>query len=450
MPDGVVVATGISSDAARRIAARYERAVVLDFDEAQGNLTADIGEIAALTDGELPEASRELLLFAAAVLYGDIALPRGRNEGWSREIVYHVPSRTPERFADYALSFSALLGFVMGDSVTIVTERATEPLPALTRQEAKRASRTAADCACLLSGGIDSLAGAAALLASGRKPVFFMHASGNPAVAEGQRSVRRSLERCFGPQTVVTIPIHVSSRARPRFPFPEEVAREPSRRSRSLVPLVGAAVGSALLGAGEVYIPENGVLAAQLPLTRARVASFTTRTTHPRWLAGLGRVLSDLLSAPLRIDNPLLGQTKSELVRDILLPVLGERAVRATTSCWLAGRRTVPCGGCIPCILRRIAFECADLAPEACDEDILSDSVARSGMVSYRNLVAVLALVRDFHLLPETRLRHRYPELAYADRDATVVLATVRRFAEEVCNLAQARYPMLQRLLGLC
>lgn len=450
MRDGVVVATGLSAGSVQRLAAGYERSVVVDFDEESGNSLLDLTSLARLRGGTLPHIHAELLCLAAAVVMGDVALPRGRNEGWSREIAIHFASAEPDRLSELAYPLAALLGFVMGDSVSLVVEKTDEPPPAQRRSRLSSAFAGEADCACLLSGGLDSLAGAAVLLAAGRRPVFFMHASGNPAIAEAQRAVRRALDGRFGPQRVVAVPLQVSARPRPRFAYPDEIAREPSRRSRSFLPLALAAAGSSLLGCGEVFIPENGVLAAQLPLTRARIGSLTTRTTHPRWLGGLGRVLSEYLATPLRVTNPLIGQTKTELVRDILLPILGEQAVRATTSCWLSGRRSVPCGGCIPCILRRVAFECAELFPEAVDEDILSDGVARSAMVSYRNLVAVLSLVRDFHLLPDERLWRRYPELAYADDESASVLATVRRFSAEVCGLAQTRFPLLRRLLGLC
>jgi hypothetical protein len=448
MPDGVVVAAGLSSDSVRRLAGRYGRSVVVDFGSDAGNSLLDLADLAALGGDALPLRLQELVLLAAGVVQGDVALPRGRNEGWSRQIVVHFASSEPERLSAVAQSLSTLLGFVMGDAVSLAVEKA-EVTP-----EVRRRSRPitlpveGADCACLLSGGIDSLAGATALLAAGRRPVFFMHASGNPAVADAQRSARRALDERFGPQPVVAVPLQASARPRPRFPYPEQTAREPSRRSRSFLPLALAVAGCSLLGHRDLYVPENGILAAQLPLTRARIGSMTTRTTHPRWLGGLARVVSDYLETPVRITNPLLGQTKAELVRDVLLPALGEQAVRATTSCWLAGRRSVPCGGCVPCILRRMAFECADLFPEAVDEDILSDSVSRSGMVSYRNLVAVLSLVSDFGALQDDRLWLRYPELAYADGESAAVVATIRRFAAEVHGLARGRFPLVHRLLG--
>lgn len=442
MSDTVALARGLSDPTLARLVER-DAATVVDFAPETGNCRLDLGDLGF--GGPLGALHEDVVTLAAGIVMGDVAVPRGRNGTWERSIVYHAAVRCEQEAREQALGLASLLGFLMGDSVTIALEewRGPEITPGRTRALPK------VDCVCLLSGGIDSLAGACTLLEAGRRPLLVTHLSGNPTVQRSQRAVRAHIDRVYGRRTYVGLPLHVREGARTRHGFTSEVLREVSRRSRSLFPLTAAAVAAARVGCAEVFIPENGILAAQLPLTRARIGSQTTRTTHPRWLSGLGALLTEWLGTPIAIRNPLIAQTKAELVRDVLLPHLGEAAVRETVSCWLAGRRTVPCGACVPCILRRLAFETSDLAPEATVEDPLTEAFERSGGGGWRNLVAILGTVRDFAVLPEERLRIRYPEVAYSGELAGTVLGTLGRFAEEVREVAERRYPRLTRLLGL-
>ncbi len=447
MPDRIIAAEGMPSERIGYLLALGDGAVVVDTRPDRGNARLGLSDLERLLPRPPSAVERDLLSLSAALVVGDTAHRRGPNEQCSRDLVCHFAAREPKALRPVLPELQSLLGFITGDSVRIELEtRRSRELEAT--GWTARPLDPPADGGCLLAGGLDSVAGAVVLLTAGRLPVFVVRATGNAMTRASQAASVNALSTRFGPTTVVTVPLHGMARKAAEYAFPEGRDREPSQRVRSLFPLAVAAVLCAGLGLAEIHVPENGILAAQVPFTRARVGSFTTRTTNPRWLDGVAEVFSTLLGAPVAVRNPLLGQTKAEIVRDVLLRSLGEDAVRATTSCWSIGRGPLACGGCVPCILRRFAFEVAGLAPEAVQRDALGVRTADESE-GRRNLVAVLSLARDFLMLPDDCLRVRYPEIAYAGEASGTTIAALRRFAAEVRGLAETRFPDMAALLGI-
>lgn len=448
MCDVVVGASGLDAQRVQcLLAGATGGAVAVDFDERAGNARIGLRAMEDALRVRLGAHALDLVESAGTVVLGDLAHPRGRNEAWSRRLRFHLPARDPEALEAVVPALSELLAFVLGDEVAICIEASTKRAPRWHRGPAGESLEV--DCACLLSGGIDSLAGAVLLLEAGRQPVFVTHRSENPAIAASQRHVQALLNRRYGPQPHLVVPLAPSRRRQAAYPYPPEQQREPSRRSRSLFPLAVAAAACAALGQSEIHVPENGVMAAQLPLTRARVSSFTTRTTHPRWLRGLAEVFSKTLGRRVDLVNPIAGQTKAELVRDVVVPRLGADAIGGTVSCWSAGRGPLQCGGCLPCLLRRFALETAGVRPEAAQLRPLEEPESLRGTDAFTNLAALLSLVRDFHEEPESRLLTRYPEVTALGADRETTIAALRRFAGEVSECVRARYPVAARWLGV-
>ena len=136
--------------------------------------------------------------------------------------------------------------------------------------------------------------------------------------------------------------------------------KEGTTRSRSLL-FIALAVccASALSNVNNVsstpiWIPENGVIALNAPLTPRRIGASSTRTAHPQYIAGI----SDLLmkaGIKARLENPFIFQTKGEMIqnsphRSIIAPL-----VKETVSCGKYKRTSQQCGICVPCLIRRAA-----------------------------------------------------------------------------------------------
>ncbi len=413
------------------------RAVTLGLDE----LTKTIGR-------PLREVELDLLEIAAVIFSSDQCVLRGPNEAWVRDMWYHFPVRDAERWREVQGLLLSLVHLATWDRIHVELVPAEDPVPPPALPKGARPAEV--DCVCLLSGGLDSFAGATMLLASERRPAFVIHRTGNPAVHAAQDAVLEAL-RTLAPRgeiVAVRVPVHASRVADPEFPLPPPEERENSQRSRSLLYLSLACVVAVALEVEEVYVCENGILALHVPLAPSRVGSQSTRTAHPRLLSLFARLAAETLGREVKLLNPFVGQTKGELVRDTLRPYHSPETIRKTVSCWEAGRRPRPCGVCVPCLMRQLAFVYAGVGAEVYEYELLREPARYVGSAGYRNLVDLLALVRDFAVLSEQQLLWRHPALLTEETPLEVALATYRRYAREVIAALRQEFPEAMRLLG--
>ncbi|MEO3843540.1 MULTISPECIES: hypothetical protein [unclassified Streptomyces] len=110
-----------------------------------------------------------------------------------------------------------------------------------------------------------------------------------------------------------------------------------------------------------VYLPENGYISLNVPLTRARAGSFSTRTTHPHYLGLLAQV-TQAIGMPNRLVNPYRLKTKGEMLTGSRnQPLLRELAPHSIScsrpeAARYAERPRGNCGYCFPCLIRRAAM----------------------------------------------------------------------------------------------
>ncbi len=154
-------------------------------------------------------------------------------------------------------------------------------------------------------------------------------------------------------------------------------------------------------------------------------------------------------------------QTKAELIRDFLRPVLSPLDIQKTVSCWMAGRKHRQCGGCIPCLLRRISMLAAGLHDEAYMMDILGDDeaymmdilgepLAHGGTDAFTNLVDLLSQASTVLTHTDEELLMEYPrllDLAMSGVAVEEVLGMLRRFAGEVKQVLTTDFPAAASLL---
>lgn len=63
----------------------------------------------------------------------------------------------------------------------------------------------------------------------------------------------------------------------------------------------------------KLYIPENGLISINPPLTPRRIGALSTRTTHPYFLQKLN-ILFKNIGLPVEIENPYQYKTKGEMM----------------------------------------------------------------------------------------------------------------------------------------
>jgi hypothetical protein len=108
-------------------------------------------------------------------------------------------------------------------------------------------------------------------------------------------------------------------------------------------------------------VPENGLIALNVPLDPLRLGAFSTRTTHPFYIARWNELLN-ILGISGRIENPYWDKTKGEMAAGCRNPALLAKLAPKSLSCasptkgrWL-GLGTGHCGFCLPCLIRRAAL----------------------------------------------------------------------------------------------
>ncbi len=417
--------------------------VQLDWRSPRRNAIFDLSALEEAA-GPLSPSVADLADLVGAVFLTDLAVPRGRNEQFVRSLELHLPLRDPGLWQGQARTLGRLLYLLLGDNLGLHFY-AREPEP-----PAGAAGKPCdADCVCLVSGGLDSLAGAVMLLRAERRPLFVTHRSGNPTIAEAQRRLSDVFTRLGGRFHGAGVTLMPSLTPR-SLPFPPAELREPSRRSRSLLFMALGAAAAAGLSTPEVYLCENGVLTAALPLSPSRAGALSTRSTHPAVL-GLFTSLTGGLGLPGRILNPFLYQTKAEVIRDVLRPVLRIEEIQQTVSCWMAGRRHRQCGGCVPCLLRRMAMLAAGLPDEAYEVDVLARPEDYRGTDAYVNLVDLLSYVGRLSAGSAVELVLDAPALLDLQAFNVSVPDTVmmlKRFAAEVSAVVEGYFPASARMLA--
>jgi len=143
---------------------------------------------------------------------------------------------------------------------------------------------------------------------------------------------------------------------------------EDSTRSRSLMFFAHAiALASGMGHHVDLYIPENGVISLNIPLTVMRLGSLSTRTTHPYFMGMLQKLLTEL-GLDISLINPFQMKTKGEMMKECKDPDYLNSHYQYTLSCshpdqgrW-TGEDAGHCGECLPCTIRRAAIKAAGLA----------------------------------------------------------------------------------------
>src|SRR5262249_5089498 len=106
-----------------------------------------------------------------------------------------------------------------------------------------------------------------------------------------------------------------------------------------------------------------GVVSINLPLCAQQVGAKATRTTHPRVLAGFGRLFTLVLGKSFQVHNPFLWDTKEDVLRR-LKKAMCVPLVRDSLSCSHTRQFTYAepqCGLCSQCLSRRVAVVGAGL-----------------------------------------------------------------------------------------
>lgn len=306
--------------------------------------------------GRLTGVARDLVRLASAVFTADVCFRRAYgDERWTRDITIHLPVSDTRLWNDANDAVTETLSFLTGDGWSFefrsFEEGVTDEPP--TRLESPP------EVVSLFSGGLDSLIGVIDLLASGKRTALVGH-YGAGMTHTYQERVAEVLEEAY-PGRSLPLLFHVQP---PTIQGAEE--REQTMRSRSfLFFALGIAVANRLGDSVPLYVPENGLISLNVPLTAARSGSLSTRTTHPHYVLLYRRLLKAIgISNPVVLPYRL--KTKGEMLADCTNQAALAKAAPLTMSCahsegsrWEGTSPGTHCGYCFPCLIRRAATKAA-------------------------------------------------------------------------------------------
>lgn len=355
------------------------------------------------------ETGIDLLILAAHIQAADINISRKTEsqDCWTREIRILVPVTDLVKWNSAKQIIKRALDFLTGDIWTInfrqrpntISRNIPTASPLLTGIPYNNLS--------LFSGGLDSLIGAIDILENGGNPLFISHVSDGPT-NKAQENSYNKLKENYKNRNIERLRLWMN--------FPdvqvENSEHEKTTRARSfLFFAIGLFAGSGFQNQFILKVPENGLIALNVPLDRLRLGAHSTRTTHPFYIARLNEILG-VLGINGKIENPYWDKTKGEMVSMCRNQTLLKTLVPSTLSCssptkdrW-RGIGEQHCGYCLPCLIRRAALE----SGLGSDVDTTSYTLNNLHGRVFDTLKAEGKVIRSFQLA--INRMHRNPNIA--------------------------------------
>jgi 7-cyano-7-deazaguanine synthase in queuosine biosynthesis len=317
----------------------------------RNRVTETLNEVGLVTT----ESAEDLLNFALSIFTADVRVPRSSTEdGWTRDLLLYLPVANPGVWTNALPTLTRMLSFLTGDrwEVQLRSRKA--------RTRSRSHLRKPPQCVSLFSGGLDSFVGAVDLLESGSNAALVGQYGAGTTGSEQQRA-HSAIETVYKGRTL-PLWFYVQS-------FKGEGREsENTMRARSILFLaLGTVVASAIGPKTSLFVPENGLISLNVPLTFSRMGSLSTRTTHSHFIS-LYRTFLAELGIDVPIETPYRFKTKGEMLIEAKNETVLRTGARETMSCAhpAAGRfqGLTPgkhCGYCVPCIIRRAAMRAVGL-----------------------------------------------------------------------------------------
>lgn len=350
----------------------FKDAIIFDMldENPKSNLKVDFEQIwNRFGEKCLSEICEDLIIIAASVYAVDKRVPRSDNiliesgDNWTRYLHVSIPVLEYEKWKSVKSEFEEMLGFLSGDIWNLEFRKTEIKYEGDVKKQRYKMLEKEIDAVSLFSGGLDSFSGAINLLESG-KNVCFVGCREYYALTKRMEKLFYILEEEY-PKNGMSMIIYKVDPGVPRNIDEELKSRyfENTSRSRSLLFLsIAVAVASIIGHDVPVYIPENGFIGLNIPLTPSRVGSCSTRTTHVHFIKLFNKILNNIEISHC-IENFFAYKSKGEIVKSVKDTKAFNRGAGDTISCSHPMRgdkgilgRPRNCGYCYPCLIRRASL----------------------------------------------------------------------------------------------
>lgn len=302
------------------------------------------------------EIGFDIITLATMVYLADTRIARiiHGQDSWTREIVIKLPVSDVDLWNKQIITIERMLKFLTGDLWSFEFVKRNWLFELSEKAEEKTALYSRAS---LFSGGMDSLISTINLMERKENTLLFGHA-GEGLTKNAQTNIINVLDEQYPEIAHTLIDLWMN--------FPDNYipkgGNDSNTRSRSFL-FIGFAIFSitGTKNIKELIIPENGLIALNVPLEITRVGSFSTRTTHPFYLNLWNNLLKNL-GLELSIYNPYWNKTKGEMADECLNKDVLFETMKLSFSCSSPGKARWKglspqhCGYCVPCLIRRAAM----------------------------------------------------------------------------------------------
>ncbi len=360
---------------------------------------------------------------AIAVYLADRVSPRDprkhHNENWVRDFMLKLRVRSPDFWSqdDIQTDLNELLSYLTDDNWQF------EFSPLLVRDRFFESQRELAFLpnstprVALYSGGLDSFAGAAMMLATDiESPFIFVSGATHPRQISQQRE---QIQRLRGLQRKGEI-IHCGVKFGIKWKESEGAFQEVSQRTRGFLFSTFGAVASINSGARTLELYENGIGAINLPYDASQISAMNSRSVNPVALLRMESLAMKIFGEQFAIQNKFWSRTKGEMCSNITPELID--AVALTFSCdgfpvRAAGKPQ--CGVCTSCLIRRLSLSAANLSKFDIGETYLTDLTSAYAFPSFEQLRSLRAMDWQYHQInqcltgpnPWQELAFEFPEL---------------------------------------
>lgn len=311
----------------------------------------------------IPERYEDLFVIGISIFALDKRINRRKfMDCWTRDISVNIPVLEIDKWNKTKEQWNKILSFLTGDIWDINFRQCSKQYSKRDNPNRVHLHVEKCDCVSLFSGGLDSYCGAIKLLEEGKSPCLIGH-NEYPKLRKKQQGFVDTFQSIYNEQVVKFISFSANSRAPKNIQGEVLSGAENTSRGRSLLFLCAALSIAGILGETvPVYIPENGFIGLNIPLTNSRKGTCSTRTTHPYFINGFQEILKNV-----GINNQIINFFAYSSKREIVDSVKHTEAFNAhymdTISCshpCLArynrkGHNEYPinCGYCYPCLIRK-------------------------------------------------------------------------------------------------
>ncbi|EMI8399868.1 7-cyano-7-deazaguanine synthase, partial [Acinetobacter baumannii] len=310
---------------------------------------------------DLDETALDFLTIAMAITAADTFVERNKQaeDGWCREFKLSIPLINPNLWLPQIELLKEIMHFLSGDLWHFQFRTGSFVWPDKIKR-GRKIPLAGHDSACLFSGGLDSAIGIIDLTSKNINPVLISHAYAR------DKSKQDNLYNLLG---LKNSKFQVIAYPRKAGDIPTDV----QMRTRSFNFIAfGALISTAISQhhqAGKVttlYVPENGLISINPPLTPRRIGSLSTRTTHPHYMNLLNELFKRV-HLPVFLENPYQFMTKGEMMQNCSNKIILKQIAKDTVSCGKWKRTGIQCGKCVPCIIRRASFNSAAIPDQTVD-----------------------------------------------------------------------------------